>query len=782
MKIRRRFLSLLLTAVMCITFSSGITVSAAEGDDGTTNGATMDFAEFVKAVTDGGGTYDGQGVTVTWSPSSACTDNRDGHACTADNKEPDGNNAQRIQKPNAQYQVFGTLTDISISNVNFEFVPADFTLCMNNQGWSGSVTADEVRNAEFQMQNTGNVTFTNCSFDKVIISPYGTGSGGDNANRTLTVTGCKFNNVYDAYAIKDIYPASASITGNSFDHCSGGIYFEGNSTKKAITITDNTFTNMDEYAAEDKVGTRGLIQFSASGVYTTADIDIADNTSTGDAAVLRQLNHTVTASVLDFDTLMESNSFAGEVLTDSTYGTNTVYYNGATYATLAEALKGVYMSTPTETAKVYCKADADVGTLTHGHVADDIIIYGNGAVISGGEGDIEIDTYKYSRETGVQAQDGSYLDKDITVKVYDLDGIAAWGQRNTDKTINLVFENCQNMDRIYFTNTANDEGKINITLNDCSFDGNKGSNTNTSVYSNAAGDINITNTSFKNIVVGLNINHKSAGVQNITLDNCVFEDCSLPADAEAANASTYAAPIRIVTRNDATTNLIVKNVEIVYTDDNTNCGNGDILLGDGRYDANEQQGKITLSMNGTAAEVVTQQAGYYGDNGAVADTAKSQTYDVAETDTVTTGESGEIIVDDHSTTKLVGQKDATCTEEGYTGDKVCAVCGKVVEQGKVIEKLAHNYEDGKCTVCGATDPDYEPSEPEDKPTDSDDGKTDTPTGGNQTGNKDNPDTGKTDSPKTGDNRNILPWIAVLLVSGATLTGTAFYSRKRKYNR
>ncbi len=56
--------------------------------------------------------------------------------------------------------------------------------------------------------------------------------------------------------------------------------------------------------------------------------------------MLRQLNDTVTASVLDFDLhLWESNSFAGEVLTDSTYGTNTVYYNGATYATLAEALK-----------------------------------------------------------------------------------------------------------------------------------------------------------------------------------------------------------------------------------------------------------------------------------------------------------------------------------------------------------------------------------------------------------------------------------------------------------
>ncbi len=91
--------------------------------------------------------------------------------CTVDHKAPDGNNAQRIQKPNAQYQIFGTLTDINIRNVNFEFVPAAFTLCMNNQGWSGSVTADEVLNAELQMQNTGNVTFTNCNFDKGYYKP-----------------------------------------------------------------------------------------------------------------------------------------------------------------------------------------------------------------------------------------------------------------------------------------------------------------------------------------------------------------------------------------------------------------------------------------------------------------------------------------------------------------------------------------------------------------------------------------------------------------------------------
>lgn len=123
---------------MCIGFISGVTVSAADGDDGTANGTTMDFAKFVEAVTDGNGTYDGKGVTVKWSPSSACTDDREGHECTVDNKVPDGNNAQRIQKPNAQYQIFSRLTDVNISNVNFEFVPVAFTLCMNST-WGGSV-------------------------------------------------------------------------------------------------------------------------------------------------------------------------------------------------------------------------------------------------------------------------------------------------------------------------------------------------------------------------------------------------------------------------------------------------------------------------------------------------------------------------------------------------------------------------------------------------------------------------------------------------------------------
>ena len=61
----------------------------------------------------------------------------------------------------------------------------------------------------------------------------------------------------------------------------------------------------------------------------------------------------------------------------------------------------------------------------------------------------------------------------------------------------------------------------------------------------------------------------------------------------------------------------------------------------------------------------------------------------------------------HELTKTEA-KEATCTEEGYTGDKVCKMCGEVVEQGTAIAKLPHNFEDGKCTVCGALDSTFKP--------------------------------------------------------------------------
>lgn len=776
---KKKWLFMLVTVAMLLSLIP-ITAFA----DETSTSRTIDFATFLEEVANSNYNYDGKGVVVQWSPSSACTDTRPGHSCLFDENAPnaDGNNPQRGQAPNAQYHIFNGQENVKIENVNFKFTPADFTLCLNS-AWRGSFLKEDLKNAELQMQNTGEVYFSGCSFDRVIASPY-------SSSAKSTFIDCSFSNIYNAYAIKDIYSPNASIISCTFENCGGGIYFEGSAAKKDIVIQNNVFTNIDTNAAENKEFTRGLIQFSANGDYSASNITISGNLSTGEAATLRQLNKTVTADVLDLDDITENNKFSGNILTSSSFGTNTVYYNGTYYPTLAEALKGLYMSSPQSTGKIYCKPNADVGILTHGHVADDIIIYGNGAKISGGEGDLEIDTYKYDRETGVQSNSGTYLDKDITVKIFDLEGVAAWGQRNTACTVNLFFENCKNMDRIYFTNGNNQEGKIHVSLNNCSFDAANGSNENTAVYSNASGDIKIRNTIFKNISVGLNINHKSTGIQNITLEDCIFEDCALSDSPQAVNTKTYAAPIRIVAKEGATTNLSLKNIEFKYSEGKVNCGNGDVLIGDGRFDAAENQGNVTLAMNDTKANVVVQEKGYYTTaDGSATDDTKAQTTAVSKSDVVSPDEDDHFIIDKHDSFKTVGAKDATCTAEGYTGDKVCQVCnkliekgevipkldhiiklqgvkestctaegytgdkvcqvcGKIVEKGTPIDKLSHTYKGGKCTVCGAVDPEIT----------------------------------ETDSPKTGDKNNLLLWVALLLTTSCCTLIIIAYSKKKKYNR
>lgn len=76
----------------------------------------------------------------------------------------------------------------------------------------------------------------------------------------------------------------------------------------------------------------------------------------------------------------------------------------------------------------------------------------------------------------------------------------------------------------------------------------------------------------------------------------------------------------------------------------------------------------------------------------------------------------------HGNMILTPQKDATCTEDGNAEYWTCKTCGKIFSDaaGKteitladtVIPVTNHNYKDGKCTVCGAVDPNYqEPTNP-----------------------------------------------------------------------
>lgn len=52
--------------------------------------------------------------------------------------------------------------------------------------------------------------------------------------------------------------------------------------------------------------------------------------------------------------------------------------------------------------------------------------------------------------------------------------------------------------------------------------------------------------------------------------------------------------------------------------------------------------------------------------------------------------------------EVVGAKEPTCTEDGYSGDAVCSVCGFVLAEGEAVPATGHDWgEDGRCKLCGA---------------------------------------------------------------------------------
>ena len=52
----------------------------------------------------------------------------------------------------------------------------------------------------------------------------------------------------------------------------------------------------------------------------------------------------------------------------------------------------------------------------------------------------------------------------------------------------------------------------------------------------------------------------------------------------------------------------------------------------------------------------------------------------------------------HKETEIRNAVEATCQQEGYTGDKVCKTCGTVLEKGTTIAKKNHTWDAGKVTT------------------------------------------------------------------------------------
>lgn len=316
----------------------------------------------------------------------------------------------------------------------------------------------------------------------------------------------------------------------------------------------------------------------------------------GAFAALNATNHTLT--LLDGSAWTDGNVYwqAGE---DNDGYTDTLF----------DALKSAYMANG-GAITIICKPGSDVGTMTHGHVADNITLYGNNAYISGGECDLEVDTYKFDRKTGAKSDAGAFLSQDITITAYELDNLGVWGQRNTEHTVTVNLIDCDgreisgqsNMQRVYISGTS---GANNITLTDCNF-----ITAATAVYSNADGNITIDSCSFTGSQVPVNFNHEDEGTQTVTVKNSTFTACG-----DDNTWKKFAAPLRFVNSGSGSQTVTVDSTTIT----DTVGSNGDILLGDGR--TGEQSNGVSLTIISTEAEVQAQKPGYYNADGAVSDTS-----------------------------------------------------------------------------------------------------------------------------------------------------------------
>ncbi|MBU5457871.1 S-layer homology domain-containing protein [Oscillibacter sp. MSJ-31] len=324
-------------------------------------------------------------------------------------------------------------------------------------------------------------------------------------------------------------------------------------------------------------------------------------------AALNETNHTLT--------LIDGSAWDAATPVYWAAGTQSGYV-----AKLTDALTAAYKANAGDIT-IVCRPGADVGEMTHGHVADNLTIYGNNAYLSDGECDLEVDEYKFSRTTGEKDEtNGEYLTKDITITAYELDNLGVWGTRHTDKKVTINLTDCDgkaitgktNVQRVYISGTS---GVNNITLKDCDFITN-----NTSVYSNADGAVVIDGCSFTGSAAPANFNHKANGEQTVTVKNSTFTNCG-----DAGEWKQFAAPIRFVNSGSGTMSTEVTGTSITGTVGN----NGDILLGDGR--TGETSNDVTLTVKDTAANVQAQKPGYYDNSGSTAQDKVSKTK-VAETE------------------------------------------------------------------------------------------------------------------------------------------------------
>ena len=415
------------------------------------------------------------------------------------------------------------------------------------------------------------------------------------ATGNVTITGGKITtNGFSGYAVNvgrtySSNDQTVSITGGTFTNnlsevemTAGGhkapvLVWTGTASTVTATIENGNFSGYNaNLFRKDNEEDNSTLEVSGG----TFDREINGEYLAGGYAITANENGTYGVSLADYVTFPEG--VTAENYKEK-FGDNTVTDGTNYYATMTAALNAVY---GTETT-LYCKPGANVGQMTHGAIKETLTVYGNDAYTSG-NGDFDIGNCNY---------EGKEITSDITLTVKHLDGCGAWGYKNTEHTINIVFENCKDMSEVYLSGTA---GRTNITMTNCEFTDNVDGG-NCKVYSNADGTITLKDMLFSGVDKAVNFNHKATGTQTIALENCTFTNCG---DDVAGDE----IPVRVLS-SVAGGNSVLTVTDCTFS--GTPEGGADILLDYG-------VGLTEATVSNTAAKVVVEKENNVGETTIVA--------------------------------------------------------------------------------------------------------------------------------------------------------------------
>ena len=236
--------------------------------------------------------------------------------------------------------------------------------------------------------------------------------------------------------------------------------------------------------------------------------------------------------------------------------------------------------------ELYFAPNVTITTQSHRLVvpASGITIHGNGATFTGGEQDFSIQADYPANST-------------VNLVIENLNGVKVWGQPKNNVTFNITLKGCSMLGKSYLSGenlvmargADSDEATVNLNISKCYVE-----NVQVAIHTTMHGTISMSNCTFKNVGIPINIAKKLPTTSDITIRDCEFDGCGID-PASTNSATNYSAPIRVVDNSTAANSITLAVDKCTFKDTKSTM---DILLMDYR------EGKQWTAVNCTITNCI----------------------------------------------------------------------------------------------------------------------------------------------------------------------------------